>query len=175
MTTYIGESKSYDCETGSLTRSVFYKNGRLEGKGFYKDESYTNPKPNPKLEYIFVRNYYKNIFWDILDENETMSLEGNYLNGEENGLFIGHFENGEKSWEGNFKGGKKEGDFTFYFKNGNIRLVQSFNYDREIGSFTLYFENDDDYIKGVLNDDGVIIKMESYDKNGNLIDMNENI
>ena len=58
--------------------------------------------------------------------NGQKSMEGNYKDGKEDGLWVWWYENGQKSMEGNYKDGKAVGLHVNWYENGQKMLEQNF-------------------------------------------------
>ena len=49
-----------------------------------------------------------------------MEMEGNYVNGEKEGEWVGYYENGTLRAKGNWVDGKQEGKSVMYYTNGEV-------------------------------------------------------
>ena len=58
--------------------------------------------------------------------NGQKSMEGNYKDGKEDGLWVWWYKNGQKSMEGNYKNGKAVGLHVNWYENGQKMLEQNF-------------------------------------------------
>ncbi len=90
--------------------------------------------------WIYENSQYKEIGKYINDKpdslwkryympKEKLRFEGNFINGDEEGVHTWYYENGKKMIQGNYIGGLKQKDWRFYDEAG-------FNY------LTIYYEND---------------------------------
>jgi len=58
--------------------------------------------------------------------NGQKSMEGNYKDGKEDGLWVWWYKNGQKSMEGNYKNGKAVGLHVNWYENGQKAMEQNF-------------------------------------------------
>ena len=96
------------------------------------------------------------------------------INGKENGMATGIYNNGEKLMERNFADGKREGIFKQWWPNGNLRYVFNFKNDvfesrqwvffpdgkkRQVSNYTL---GELDGLQSIWNEEGQLISNYTY-------------
>lgn len=77
-------------------------------------------------------------FYDL--ESESIFGTGDFVNGKEEGVAIGYYENGEVQSKLNYKDGKLEGTSKWYYENGNIKDELTFT-DNHLEIKREYYEN----------------------------------
>jgi antitoxin component YwqK of YwqJK toxin-antitoxin module len=107
-------------------------------------------------------------------ENGQKKSEGNYKDGNREGLWTVWFENGQKNRETNFKGGKGDGLVTGWYEDGQKELEGSYKGGKLEGLFITWYENGQKEFEGNFNDgkleglwtgcneEGNVIKNETY-------------
>lgn len=70
--------------------------------------------------------------------NGKTSIEGNYVQGEYNGVFKGYFYDGSLSYSKTYSKGLLQGDYTDYFLGGKIATKGSYKDDNKVGTWKYY-------------------------------------
>ena len=109
-------------EDGKIITKGEFVDDMQEGVWFYETPEYKEigKYVNDKPDSLWKRFYMP---------KEKLRYEGNYLNGDEDGIHTWYYENGRKMIQGRYTGGVKQDDWKFYDEAG-------FNY------LTIYYEND---------------------------------
>lgn len=112
-------------EDGKVITKGEYVDDMQEGIWIYETPEYkeigkyTNDKPDS----LWKRFYMPKV---------KLRYEGNFLNGDEDGLHTWYFENGRIMTQGNYTAGMKQGNWKFYYDNGFNYLTITFENDIEI-------------------------------------------
>lgn len=109
-------------EDGKIITKGEFVDDMQEGVWFYETPEYKEigKYVNDKPDSLWKRFYMP---------KERLRYEGNYLNGDEDGIHTWYYENGRKMVQGKYTGGVKQDDWKFYDEAG-------FNY------LTIFYEND---------------------------------
>ena len=67
---------------------------------------------------------YTGRVFDLYRSTGEKKLEGNYRNGNKNGLWTSWYENGQKNREGIFKDHSRVGKWTDFNENGTVNEVR---------------------------------------------------
>jgi antitoxin component YwqK of YwqJK toxin-antitoxin module len=136
-------------ENEALMREESYVNGKREGpmtdygedgKILTKGEYFDNMQEGI---WVYETPEYREIGKYTNDKQDSTwrsyympkgkpRFEGNFLNGEPEGLHTWYYENGAKRFFGNYAGGMKQGDWRFYDENGYNYLTITYDNDIEI-------------------------------------------
>jgi len=79
--------------------------------------------------------------WVVRYKNGQLFLEINFNNGKRDGKQTGWFENGQKGGEENYKDGKLDGKRTEWYENGQIDTERNYKDGEENGKFTDWYED----------------------------------
>jgi antitoxin component YwqK of YwqJK toxin-antitoxin module len=74
--------------------------------------------------------------------NGVIKFEGEYKNGERNGVWKSYYENGTPWSETTYQLGKKNGATKTFYQNGKLRYEGFFTDDKESGTWIFYDENE---------------------------------
>jgi len=99
-------------------------------------------------------------------ENGNKKSEGNYTNGELEGLAVWYYENGNKETESNYKNGLQNGKRIEYYQNRNKRFEGSFVNDKLEGLAVWYYENGNKKTEGNCKNGLRNGKVMNYNENG---------
>jgi uncharacterized protein len=133
-------------ENGALLREENYVNNKRDGimteyteegkiitKGEYIEDLQEGIWIYETPEYKEIGKYVNDLpdsLWkSYYMPKEKLRFEGNFLNGDEDGIHTWYYENGKKMMQGNYTGGMKQRDWKYYDEAG-------FNY------LTIFYEND---------------------------------
>ena len=160
----------------------YFKNGKFNGKGIlYKKLNETVYVDQPIEKEIFCIENEKRMkkkFNNITIINggkfkkyDVMKIyEGEFINGEFNGIgiqLLQNYKNDFERYEGQFKNNKKEGKGIIFYKNGKKRYEGDFHDDDITGRGKYFHENDyyslANFIEGKRNGKGKI-----FDNNNKL-------
>lgn len=88
----------------------------------------------------------------VLEYNslDTLSMEGNYLNGKRNGVFVFYFKNGNIKSKGIYKNNKRVGKWEYFYANSRLKQVIIFPQNGERLDFAVveyYDRNNNQLIK----------------------------
>ena len=88
--------------------------------------------------------------------NGDRKMEGYYLNGKMNGVFVEWHENGDKKSEIYYANGKKDGNYSIWYENGEIDETGNYSLSKLEGELSRWYENGEkksteNYSNDVLN------------------------
>ena len=83
---------------------------------------------------------YTGKFYGLYD-NGQKRWEGNYKDGEQEGLWVAWHKNGQKLSEANFKGGKEDGLEVWWHENGQKRSEQNYKDGRKVEGSEKYWNS----------------------------------
>lgn len=112
-------------EDGKVITKGEYVDDMQEGIWIYETPEYkeigkyTNDKPDSLWKRFYM-------------PKGKLRYEGNFLNGDEDGLHTWYFENGRIMTQGNYTAGMKQGNWKFYYDNGFNYLTITYENDIEI-------------------------------------------
>ncbi|MBI2730117.1 MAG: hypothetical protein HYX40_05095 [Sphingobacteriales bacterium] len=99
----------------------------------------------------------------------SLQSEQNFKNGENEGLFKNYAYGGQLSAEGEYKSGKKTGTWKYYKPNGKLIHTEQYA-DGELNGPKIYYSDDSNPLRVTYYKDGVRDSVSnSYDENGKLI------
>ena len=95
----------------------------------------------------------KNGIWKEYNYNGTMKEEGEYIKGKKNGILKEYIYNGKLEFQGEYKDGLRNGKGKEYFDNGNVLYEGEYADDLRKGNGKEYFRNgkilfSGEYLKG---------------------------
>jgi len=113
--------------------------------------------------FISMRNELVSIRRILEEQNELVSIrhrsEGTYKDGEPDGPWVDHYDNGQLKDEGTFKNGEKDGPWVSYWENGQLLAEGTYKDGKEDGPWVFYNKD------GTVNKehtgtfkDGVVVK-----------------
>ena len=95
--------------------------------------------------------------------------EGNFIDGKQEGLCKGYYENGQLKLERYYKNGKKEGLEKNYDENGQLKLEIYYLDDKSYNMMRLYYDNGQ--VKEERNWKGIkLISKKCWDEKGKEIE-----
>lgn len=121
----------------------YFPNGKLFGKGKFKDGDGGNPNESSGIP---KNGRFGN--WIFYYENGNLKEEVNYLNGLLNGIRKSYYENGKLNEEINYASGLMNGNRKIYYENSKLKQESNLINDLDNGVYKLYFEN------GILKEEG---------------------
>lgn len=130
----------------------------------------------------------------LVDSKNILKLQGEYQNGQQNGLWQSFYKGGEIETKQNFKSGVLHGSVKYFYETGEIKLASEFKQGKQHGQqieyfpngkkksentyidghphgdYTLYYSNENMAVKGKYNRGLSVGHWEWYDQTGkNLI------
>ena len=90
-------------------------------------------------------------------QNGEMQFEGEYKDGQKDGLWVSWFENGEKWSEANFLGGISEGRETVWYKSG-VKNYEGYYLDGKLDGKWTFWDADGNVSKEVNYKGGKIVE-----------------
>ncbi len=102
-------------------------------------------------------------------ENGSVKIEGNLIDGYEDGIWKEYYKNGQLRYEINFKNGKQHGIYKSYFKNGQIQFFLNFKEGKLDDICRRYYEAGQLYSETIW-ENKMIISQTCWDEEGNRID-----
>jgi len=150
--------------TGSIIRTINYRNGLLEGPtkvyephtGVIGEETYYSEG----LKHGRHTKWYP---------NRSLEEEGNYIHGVLNGLAVWYYDDGKKSVEYTYHNGKLEGSATVYYRDGFTSETGEYKDGAQSGHWKEFHENgnlkeEGEYLNG--EKDGTWIEYDILGKTG---------
>lgn len=138
-----GSYKYYDRE-GKVYAEIFVKGGKIDAYKFTDKDGkvFAEAKSSGgKLHYFFYNAQRNRI------------IEGDLVNGNEEGTWKYYYENGALEYEIPYEKGKKEGVMTYYFRNGKKKYQQMYEDGQLQGFYKSYFTNGNTECEGYYCDD----------------------
>lgn len=137
-----GQCYWYD-EDGFIKESGVFKDGSLDGEGYYTREN----SGTPKYKATVIDNKLEGEM-TIYDRNGIKSVVKNFVNGELDGAFKEYYDFGPISSEGKAKKGKLNGWLVNFFPSGDT--LNAYNYKDGLinGKFLEYHDNGKLAVKG---------------------------
>ncbi|MBL7892890.1 MAG: hypothetical protein JNL63_09695 [Bacteroidia bacterium] len=106
------------------------------------------------LIYIWAQYQYSSGNWSYT--NGQPKVDGQHLNGTDEGPWTWFYENGKKQMHGNFVHGKRNGTWTIWDKDGNKLSESNYEDDKLNGKFTRWYSNGKIESEGAYKDDKLI-------------------
>ncbi len=100
---------------------------------------------------IWIQYEFNSGNWSY--SNGQPKIDGQHLNGRDEGLWTWFYENGKKQMQGNFLHGKRDGIWTIWDINGNKISESNYKDDKLNGKFTRWYSNGEIESEGVYIDD----------------------
>jgi uncharacterized protein len=147
-------------ESGNLLREENYVNGQEDG---YSTEYADSGSTIAKGDYVMG---YKQGPW--IEYSGDVKMEGEYNDGEQNGIWKHYYGSGELAFEGKYSAGQPEGKHKWYYKNGKLKEEGEFATGKRNGLWRKYNEDGTlfmytDYEYGIEKKfDGVKVKPETF-------------
>ena len=127
---------------------VFYKYGKIEVEGTFKDG-----KQDGLFEYYIDGRFF---------------LEQTYKAGEPDGPYKFYYSNGQLEEEGNFNNVELDSPVKYYYRNGQLKREGTLNNGKLNGPYKSYYENGQLWKEGNFKNDLVEGPFKSYYKDGPL-------
>ena len=102
-------------------------------------------------------------------ENGNVKVEGNLIDGYEDGIWKEYYKNGQLRYEINFKNGKQHGIYRSYFKNGQVQFILNFKKGKLDDICRGYYDTGQLYLEKIW-ENGMIIVETCWDEEGNEMD-----
>ena len=136
-------------ENGSILREEIYidnlrnglmteytEDGKIITKGEFEDDMqqgiWTYETPEYKEIGKYINDKPDSLWKRFYMPKGKLRYEGNFLNGDEDGLHSWYFENGRLMTQGSYTAGMKQGNWKFYYDNGFNYLTITYENDIEI-------------------------------------------
>ena len=142
---------------GLLKYEIEYKNGKL-----------WNVKQHNNQEIINVINEGKGLIQEYDQNNEIISFQCDYLNGERHGKMKAYYDNGKLKSEEDYQNGKRSGKVKRFYLDGKLKSEENYLNFKKNGVTKEYY--DDGKLKAekeYINDK--IWNSKTFDQNNNII------
>jgi uncharacterized protein len=126
-----GSYRYFDRE-GKIYADIFVKGGKIDAYKYYDKAGkvITEGKTNGgRLHYVFY------------SASRNRIIEGDYVNGLEDGTWKYYYQNGALEYELPYSKGKREGVMKYYYKNGKDQYQVMYTDDQREGFYRSYFSN----------------------------------
>lgn len=105
------------------------------------------------LSYIWIQYQYSSGNWNY--SNGQPKINGQHVNGTDEGPWTWFYENGTKQMQGNFVHGKRNGIWTIWDKNGTKLSESTYQNDKLNGKFIRWYSNGKIESEGTYSDDKI--------------------
>lgn len=119
-----GELTDYDPQ-GKVILSGSFSDNKMEGYWVYETPDY-------REQGNYVNDERDSVWKSFYMPSKMKRYEGNFTNGEANGVHTMYYENGRKMYSGNYVGGMKDGDWKYYDETGLNYLSITYKNDIEV-------------------------------------------
>lgn len=117
--------------SGSVFKSAIKK-----CEEFMERETYSYDNGQTMSNYDFLNSQYS--AYQHYERDGTLTVKGNYLNGESHGDWYYYHESGKLRTIANYHLGKREGETKFYYENGQLESVCQYYQDEKDGACKYY-------------------------------------
>ena len=117
------------------------------------------------LIYIYVQYEYSSGDWSYT--NGQAKIEGQHVNGKDEGIWTWYYANGKKQMQGPFLHGKRNGIWTVWDANGNKITEDNYENDKLNGKFTRWYQNGAIQSEGFYSNDS-LKESKYYNEDGSL-------
>lgn len=106
------------------------------------------------LSYIWIQYEYSSGNWNY--SNGQPKIDGQHINGKDEGQWTWFYQNGKKQMQGTFLYGKRNGLWIIWDTNGNKLSESNYEDDKLNGKFTRWYSNGSIESEGTYKDDKLI-------------------
>ena len=105
------------------------------------------------LCYIWIQYEYSSGNWSY--SNGQPKIDGQHVNGKDEGVWTWFYQNGKKQMQGEFLHGKRNSIWTIWDTSGNKLSESNYENDKLNGKFTRWYSNGKVESEGVYADDNL--------------------